>query len=173
MAESETGQIQWHRPDPTAITPLESVKIPRSLRQVLRKNLFTVTVNRCFDRVIRACAAREETWISEDIVDAYETLHFLGHAHSVETWCNNNLVGGLYGVSIHGAFFGESMFSTHSNASKVAFAHLIHLLLSRGYVLLDTQYINNFTESLGAVEVSDAVYQQILRLAMARDVRFD
>ena len=173
MADSASGKMQWHRPDPRAIIPLDAVRIPRSLRQVLRKQLFSVTTNTAFARVVQLCANREDTWINDDIVDAYTALHHLGYAHSIESWQNGVLVGGLYGVSINGAFFGESMFSLQSNASKVAFAFLVNRLLVLRFTLLDTQYINEFTESLGAIEVPDVIYQQLLGKALSQDTCFE
>lgn len=169
MAEPDTGRILWHRPDPRAIIPLQDVPMPRSLRQVLRRGTFSVTLDACFEDVIRACADREDSWISEDIVQAYTGLHEMGHAHSIETWLDGRLVGGLYGVHLGAAFFGESMFSTVSNASKVAFAHLVAILRANGFRLLDTQYINPFTASLGAIEIPDAAYQILLADALRYD----
>lgn len=169
MAEPDTGKILWHRPDPRAIIPLHDVPIPRSLRQVLRRGTFTVTLDACFEDVIRACGDRNDSWISEGIVLAYTGLHEMGQAHSIETWLDGRLVGGLYGVHLGAAFFGESMFSTVSNASKVAFAHLVAILRANGFRLLDTQYINAFTASLGAIEIPDAAYQMLLADALRHD----
>lgn len=167
MADPDLGKVLWHRPEIRAIIPLDTVRIPRSLRQVLNRGTFTVTFNAAFDAVIQGCADREDTWISDEIIDTYSQLHHLGHAHSVESWFEGDLVGGLYGVSIGAAFFGESMYSVKSNASKVAFAHLVARLQERGYRLLDTQYINDFTESLGAIEIPDTVYQLVLADALS------
>jgi leucyl/phenylalanyl-tRNA--protein transferase len=167
MADPDLGKVLWHRPEIRAIIPLDTVRIPRSLRQVLNRGTFTVTFNTAFDAVIQGCADREDTWISDEIIDTYTQLHHLGYAHSVESWFEGDLVGGLYGVSIGAAFFGESMYSVKSNASKVAFAHLVARLQERGYRLLDTQYINDFTESLGAIEIPDTVYQLILADALS------
>lgn len=166
MAEERSGRIVWHRPDPRAIIPLDDVHISRSLLKTLRKRTFRVTVDTAFREVITQCADREQSWISPEIVQAYCDLHESGHAHSIESWVGDELVGGLYGVSLAGAFFGESMFSRRSDASKVAFAHLIAVLRLRGFRLLDTQYINDFTESLGAVEIPDAIYQIMLTDAL-------
>ena len=166
MADPDLGRILWHRPEQRGVIPLDRVKISRSLRKEIERNTFTITTDQAFRDVIAACADREDTWISEEIVDAYTQLHELGHAHSVEAWFDDNLVGGLYGVSIGGAFFGESMFSRKSNASKVAFAHLVYRLNSHGYRLLDTQYVNDFTASLGAIEIPDVVYQMLLADAL-------
>jgi len=173
MAEDVTGRIVWHRPDPRAIIPLETVRIPRSLRAVVNKNVFDVTVNKAFEAVIERCALRDESWISDEIINAYTAIHYLGFAHSIETWQDGKLVGGLYGVSIGSAFFGESMFHTVSNASKVAFAQLIEVLKKNSFRLLDTQYINSFTEQLGAIEIPDSVYQAVLGSALKHDCSFN
>jgi leucyl/phenylalanyl-tRNA---protein transferase len=172
MAEESTGRVVWHRPDPRAIIPLETVHIPRSLRSVLKKNVFEVSVNAAFEEVVRRCSLRAESWISDEIIDAYTAIHHLGFAHSVETWQDSRLVGGLYGVCIGAAFFGESMFHVVPNASKVAFAHLISVLKNNGFKLLDTQYINSFTEQLGAIEIPDSVYQAVLGSALNHDCSF-
>jgi leucyl/phenylalanyl-tRNA--protein transferase len=172
MADPDTGRVHWHRPDPRGIIPLDKVHFSRSLRQTLRRNVYRITVDERFAQVISACSERDDTWISDDIIDAYTELHALGHAHSVEAWDGTELVGGLYGVAVGGAFFGESMFSIKSNASKVAFAHLVHRLRERGFRLLDTQYVNDFTESLGATEIPDVLYQFLLADALAREVSF-
>ncbi|MBU3741000.1 MAG: leucyl/phenylalanyl-tRNA--protein transferase [Candidatus Kapabacteria bacterium] len=172
MADADTHEVLWHRPDPRAIIPLDGVTISKSLRKVIQRHVFSVTIDTAFSDVIHACAQRDDTWISPEIVDAYIGLHELGIAHSIETWRNGKLVGGLYGVHIGAAFFGESMFSVESDASKVAFAHLVAILRANGFRLLDTQYINPFTASLGAIEVSDAVYQILLADAVDHDVPF-
>jgi len=166
MADPDLGRILWHRPEQRGVIPLDRVKISRSLRKEIERGTFTITIDEAFSDVIQGCAAREDTWINDEIIDAYTDLHHLGHAHSVEAWHNGQLAGGLYGVSIGGAFFGESMFSIVSNASKVAFAHLVYRLNSRGYRLLDTQYVNDFTASLGAIEIPDVVYQMLLADAL-------
>ncbi len=172
MSEPDTERIMWHRPEQRAIIPLDRVRVPRSLRREIKKETFRITVDTTFDVVIHKCSDREDTWISEEIIEAYIELHGLGYAHSVEAWLDDELVGGLYGVSIGGAFFGESMFSTVSNASKVAFANLAYRLNTRGFRLLDTQYINDFTASLGAVEIPDSVYQMLLSDAIKAECAF-
>jgi leucyl/phenylalanyl-tRNA---protein transferase len=166
MAESRTGPIGWHSPDPRAIIPLDHFRTSRSLRQVLARGTFATSVNRAFAEVIRACAGRAETWISEEIIEAYTELHRLGHAHSLETWSNGVLSGGLYGVSIGGAFFGESMFSREPNASKVALATLVGRLQNRGYTLLDAQFMTDHLRQFGTVEISRDDYLAMLREAL-------
>lgn len=173
MADPDLGKILWHRPEIRAIIPLDRVHIPRSLRKEIDRGTFTVTVNTAFEDVITACSERDDTWISDEIIETYTQLHHMGYAHSVESWFEGSLVGGLYGVSIGAAFFGESMFSRKSNASKVAFAHLVSRLRERHFQLLDTQYINDFTESLGAIEIPDTLYQVILNNALQTQQRFD
>lgn len=173
MSESKDGPIYWHKPAERAIIPLgELKKPPRSLRQSIRKFDYKFTVDECFEDVIRACADREETWISEDIIDTYTSLHHMGFAHSVETWSDGELVGGLYGMAIGGAFFGESMFSYNTDSSKAAFHHLTQILRQNSYILLDSQYINPFTAQLGAIEISDHVYMELLKRALELDCEF-
>lgn len=172
MGTSDSNEIYWHRPDPRAIIPLDEVKISRSLRQTLNRGTYKSTINASFDTVIVRCSERDDTWITDEIIATYSELHQMGYAHSVETWHGNDLVGGLYGVAINGAFFGESMFSTMTDASKVAFVALVHRLRLRGFSLLDTQYINSFTASLGAVEIRDEHYQHLLARALATSTSF-
>lgn len=166
MAEAD-GDIYWHSPDPRAVIPLDGIKISRSLRKTLEKSLFDIRINTAFPEVIRSCCERQDTWISDEIIRVYTELHERGYAHSVETWLDGNLVGGLYGVALGGAFFGESMFSRVSDASKVAFVALTQRLREAGFFLLDTQYINHFTLQLGAVEIPRSLYLEQLQFAMA------
>lgn len=172
MAESSDGTIEWHNPDPRAIIPLDNVRISRSLRKTVDKGIFEVTFDTAFGEVIRACSDRDDTWISDDIIDTYSQLHEMGFAHSVESWCDGVLVGGLYGVSIRGAYFGESMFSLKTDSSKVAFVKLTEHMRLRGLVLLDSQYLNPFTEQLGAVEIPQSDYLHQLQTALMLDVSF-
>jgi leucyl/phenylalanyl-tRNA--protein transferase len=148
MADSVHGEIHWYSPDPRAILPLDSFKVARSLKQTVRKNIFDIRFNTSFEKVIRNCSNRNETWISEEIVQSYLELHKLGYAHSVESWFNNEIVGGLYGVTLGGAFFGESMFSLMKDASKVALVALVERLNQNGFILLDTQYIAKSIQTL-------------------------
>lgn len=171
MAEDD-GELFWHAPDPRAVIPLNNVKISRSLRQTLKRHSFDITFNQDFYSVICGCADRDSTWISPEIIEVYADLHAMRLTHSVEVWQEGQLVGGLYGVALGGAFFGESMFSKVSNASKIAFVYLTKHLEERGFTLLDSQYLNPFTESLGAVEIPFVEYKRQLMEALQLPVRF-
>lgn len=172
MADEESGEIRWYSPDPRGILPLGKLKISRSLRQTLNKGLFTIEVNRSFESVMRHCAEREETWISEGLIQSYVRLHAMGRAHSVEAWRDGTLAGGLYGVALGGAFFGESMFSLDSGASKVSLVHLVERLRERNFRLLDTQFLTPHLASLGAEEVPREKYLQLLREAIVLPASF-
>ena len=169
----EDGEIAWFSPDPRGIIPLDSFHVPHGLRRSLRRNSFEVRINTAFEAVIRACGERPETWISPEIVQSYLNLHELGFAHSVETWRDNQLVGGLYGVSVYGAFFGESMFHRETDASKVALVALVERLREREFRLLDTQYTTPHLRVFGAVEIPRPKYLRLLKQALALDCRFD
>jgi len=172
MADSRTGPISWYSPDPRAIIPLEAFHAPRSLRRVIRNGVFEIRVDTVFEEVIRRCAMREETWISDPVIHAYTVLHHRGHAHSVEAWRKATLVGGLYGVSIRGAFFGESMFSLEREASKVALVSLVGHLRRNRFVLLDTQIMNEHVRQFGAIEIPRGEYLNLLASALSVDVSF-
>ncbi len=175
MAESRTGPIAWYSPDPRAIIPLDTFNVPRSLRRQLSRTDVTCTVNGAFERVIRACAERgpdSATWISEDIIGVYTDLHRSGIAHSIETWRQGLLIGGLYGVALGGAFFGESMFSRESDASKFALVHLVRRLQSLGFLLLDTQIMNDHVRQFGAVELPRDSYLDLLSRAISLPMKF-
>jgi leucyl/phenylalanyl-tRNA--protein transferase len=175
MAQSRIGQIAWYSPDPRAVIPLESFRVPRSLRQFMKKTEYQIRFDSSFPQVIHLCAQRpggEETWISDEIIDVYTTLNSMGTAHSIETWIQDRLVGGLYGIAIGGGFFGESMFSLSPNASKLALVHLVGHLRRRGFSLLDTQIINNHVRQFGAVEIPRSEYLSRLRRALALPVSF-
>lgn len=169
MAESREGPIAWHSPDPRGILPLDSFHIPRSLRRIIRKGPFEVRVDNSFRRVMELCAQREETWISDEIIRVYCELHARGYAHSVETWKGDLMAGGLYGVAIGGAFFGESMFSAVTNASKVALAALVEVLRKAGFVLLDTQFVTDHLRMFGACDVPRTQYLTLLQSALQKD----
>lgn len=175
MADSD-GTLYWYSPDPRAIIPIDTYKPPKSLRPLLNKNYFEIRFNHNFEGVMRGCAVArsdsDDTWISEEIIDAYTGLNGMGLAHSVEAYLNNELVGGLYGVSIGAAFFGESMFYTQPNASKVAFHYLIQTLRQQGFELLDTQFINDNVKRFGAIEIPKIQYLNLLRQATAKKARF-
>ena len=173
----ETDSIAWYETSPRAIMPIENdssaIKIPRSLSQVLKKNIFEVRIDTAFSRVMRNCAQRESTWINRLILNAFDDLYGLGYAHSIEAWCDNELVGGLYGVAYRGAFFGESMFYRASNASKVAVVRLYEILKKNKFVLFDIQMMTPHFETLGAIEISKKGYHEVLERAMDVERTFD
>jgi len=175
MAVDEAGTIGWFSPDPRAIIPLdEGFHIPHSLKRTLKRNLFEITVNKAFPAVIRACATTHgESWISKEIIRAYTALHKIGRAHSVEAWSEGKLAGGLYGVHLGGAFFGESMFHHVTDASKVALVALVERLRARGFTLLDTQWTTPHLIRFGACEISKARYLKLLKHSVERDCRFE
>lgn len=177
MAENaEDDELFWVDPDPRAIFPLQSFKLSRSLAKVIKSDRFEVRIDTDFQAVMAACAApglgREKTWINKDILRLYCELHEMGYAHSVECWRNGALVGGLYGVRLRGAFFGESMFHHERDASKVALAHLIARLKAGGFELLDTQFITPHLASLGAVEIPREAYLVKLETALTLQANF-
>ena len=172
MADNETGEISWYQPDPRAIIPLEHFHVSRSLNKTLRQKSFEVTFDKDFEGVMRACANRDETWISEEFVRVYTELHEKGFAHSVEVWSEGTLVGGTYGVTIRGAFFAESKFHKKTDASKVALYHLVERLKKSGFVLLEVQFLTPHLERLGAVEISGDEYETLLEMAFVLEVTF-
>jgi leucyl/phenylalanyl-tRNA--protein transferase len=172
MADDVSAEIRWYSPDPRAIFELDGLRVPRSLSLTMKKKPFELLVNTQFEDVMRACAARKETWISEEIIQSYVELHRLGFAHSVECWKDQELVGGLYGVAIRGAFFGESMFSRMRDASKVALVHLVNHLNARGFDLLDTQFVTPHLARFGAKEISREEYLRRLKKALKKECTF-
>src|ERR1043166_6599777 len=162
----EDNSIAWFSPDPRAIIPLENFHVPHGLRRTARKNIFEIKIDNRFEEVIRECAKRKDTWINEEIIESYEQLHTLGHAHSVEAWIDNKLAGGLYGVSVGGAFFGESMFHRVRDASKVALVGLVEHLRARKFALLDTQWTTPHLEQFGAIEIPRGQYLRLLGRAV-------
>ena len=159
----DNESILWFAPDPRAIIELDVLTVSRSLRSAIKRAVFEVTINRAFPEVIMACSQRAEgTWISPDIRKAYCELHRLGFGHSVETWKDGELSGGLYGVALGGAFFGESMFHRTSDASKVALVWLVERMRERGFVLLDVQFVTEHLRSFGAVEIPRVAYERRL-----------
>jgi len=172
MAESREGEIRWYSPDPRAIIPLDTFKISRSLRQRLKKNPFEIRIDAAFEETMRACAERDDTWISEEIVQSYCALHRLGFAHSVETWRDGKHAGGLYGVALGAAFFGESMFSRATDASKVALVHLVERLNTNGFELLDTQLTTPHLAKFGTIEIPRTEYLERLKRAVGKKKSF-
>ena len=170
----ENEPICWWSPDPRAIFELDGLHVSRRLRRRLRSGRFSVTVDRDFAGVIRGCAEEREdgTWITPEMIHAYEELHRLGYAHSVEVWQDGELAGGLYGVAIGGFFAGESMFARRSDASKVALVHLVERLRQQGFQLFDIQFLTEHTTRLGAVEIARPAYLARLRKAIAAPVSF-
>ncbi len=173
MHDSRSGEILWYRPDPRAVFPLDQFHTSRSLAKRMRSGVFEVTFNSDFEGVMRGCAVRDEgTWISEEFIEVYGSLHRSGVAQSVEVWRDEQLVGGAYGISIGGAFMAESMFHRETDASKVALAALVNRLKSRGFALLDTQYLTEHLVSLGAIEIPHREYYNQLQHAIRLDCTF-
>jgi leucyl/phenylalanyl-tRNA---protein transferase len=174
----DDGEIRWYSPDPRGVIPLERFHLPARLARLVRGGRFRVEINRSFEEVMRACAETERkpedagTWISDEILASYAELHRLGIAHSVETWLDDRLVGGLYGVALGGAFFGESMFHHVTDASKVALAALVERLRARDFRLLDVQWVTPHLERFGAVEISRSKYLKLLEQALAVEADF-
>jgi leucyl/phenylalanyl-tRNA--protein transferase len=167
MSDSrDADEVFWVEPRRRAILPLDGFRLSRSLRRTLRAGAFDVTCDRAFGEVIRRCAARQETWINGEIEESFIALHEYGHAHSIECWREGELAGGLYGVNLGAAFFGESMFSAATDASKVALAWLVARLKVGGYRLLDCQFMTEHLKSLGAVEISQEDYLSALSSAL-------
>jgi leucyl/phenylalanyl-tRNA---protein transferase len=174
----DDGEIRWYSPDPRGIIPLDRFHAPARLARLVRSGVFRIERDRAFEAVIRACADSDRkdddpgTWISQEIIDSYVELHRLGLAHSVEAWDGERLAGGLYGVALGGAFFGESMFHRAANASKVALAGLVDHLRAREFRLLDIQWVTPHLEQFGAVEIPRAAYLERLAGALAVDAVF-
>lgn len=162
----EDGSIQWFSPDPRAVIPLESFHLPHAAQRKWERRDFEIKIDSAFSDVMRECAQRDETWINDEIVASYEELFRLGHAHSVEAWQNGELAGGLYGVALGGAFFGESMFHRVTDASKIALAALVAHLRAQKFILLDTQWLTPHLARFGAVDVPRAVYLDQLERAL-------
>ncbi len=170
MADSD-GVIYWYSPDPRAIIPIENYKPSKSLKPILNKNLFQIRINHNFKAVMQGCAkARfegDETWISDEIINAYCKLNEMGFAISIEAYQNEKLVGGLYGIALGRAYFGESMFHVVPNASKVAFHYLIDFLKENQFNLLDTQFMNDNVKRFGAIEIPRIEYIKLLKAALS------
>ena len=179
MSESaEDPDIYWVQPEIRGIIPLDQFHVSKSLAKRIRQEPFQIRINTAFEAVMRACAEpvenRPSTWINAKILDLYCQLHAMGHAHSVEAWEGDKLVGGLYGVSLGAAFFGESMFSRRTDASKICLVHLVYRLKSRRFKLLDTQFTTDHLKTFGAIDMPKAQYEMVLAQAMASpDLKFN
>lgn len=177
MAEDrEDPDLFWIDPRMRGIIPFEDFHVPRRLRRELKKNRYEVTFNTEFEAVMEGCAEsterRPRTWINDKILTLYTSLYRLGHAHSVEVWHEGTLAGGLYGVSLGGAFFGESMFSRQRDTSKIALVHLVARLIRGGFTLLDSQFVTRHLERFGAVEIPRATYRSLLAESITVDADF-
>ncbi len=177
MAETaDDPALYWIEPEERGIIPLDGLVVSRSLRKAVRHQTFDIRIDTAFDAVMRSCAekspTRKETWINARILSLYGQLNRMGFAHSVESWRDGRLAGGLYGVKIGSAFFGESMFSRETDASKVALVHLVARLNFAGFTLLDTQFLNPHLERLGAVGIAKADFHKLLEPALAREADF-
>lgn len=173
MAESREDEgLFWLDPERRGVIPLDSFHISRRLRKTIRQEPYKIKVDTAFASVIEGCADRDETWINGPIFGIYMDLFRAGHAHSVEVWDDGDLVGGVYGVTLKAAFFGESMFSRRRDASKIALAYLVSRLKAGGFRLFDTQFITSHLASLGAVEITRANYRQALRDALGAEANF-
>ena len=177
MAEGR-GELDvfWVDPDMRGLIPLNDFHVPKRLKKIVRQGIFEIRYDTAFELVIRACAEKREdngdTWINEKIINLYLELYQLDHAHSVECWRNGRLVGGLYGISLGAAFFGESMFSRETNASKVALVYLIARMHMGGYRLLDTQFVTDHLKQFGAIEITRQNYRALLDDALSNDAIF-
>jgi leucyl/phenylalanyl-tRNA---protein transferase len=174
MAESaDDPEVYWVQPKIRGIIPLDQFHVPRSLAKTMRRKPFDIQVNTAFSRVMEFCAESTEmrptTWINPLILTLYGELHRMGYTHSVEAWDGEELVGGLYGVSLGSAFFGESMFSRRKDASKICLVHLVERLRERGFTLLDTQFITEHLKTFGAIDISRKDYEKLLEKAMQSD----
>lgn len=177
MAESaDDPSLFWVEPEMRGVIPLNDFHAPRSLRRTLRRGTFEIKRNTCFSEVMRRCAEpapdRPSTWINETILSLYDQLHKMGNAHSVEAFHNGELVGGLYGVSLRGAFFGESMFSRKTDASKICLMHLVDHLIAQNFKLLDTQFTTEHLKKFGAVDIPKDDYELVLMNAMHHEAAF-
>lgn len=171
MADSaDDPEIYWVEPELRGVLPLDGFHIPKRLARTVRQQPYDIRINTAFDQVLAACAesvaTRPSTWINKTIAELYRSLHRMGHAHSVEAWRDGELVGGLYGVSLRRAFFGESMFSRATDASKICLVHLVDHLRKQGFVLLDTQFTTKHLERFGAIDIPRHIYAGMLEEAL-------
>lgn len=169
----DDGSIRWYSPDPRCIFDLDTFHVPKRLARTYRSGVFEMRVNHAWDDVLLHCANRDTTWITDKIFAVYRKLHELGMAHTVEAYKDGKLAGGLYGVSLGGAFMGESMFHTQTDASKVCLVYLVERMKQRGFVLLDSQFMTDHLSTFGAIEISRDEYLERLRRALELKCRFD
>jgi leucyl/phenylalanyl-tRNA--protein transferase len=177
MAESaDDAQLYWIEPISRGVLPLDAVRVPKRLARTMRQAPFEVRVDTDFDTTIAGCAAsrpgRRTTWINDQIRSLYRELYDLGHCHTVEVWHGAKMVGGLYGVALGGAFFGESMFSTETDASKIALMYLCARLIHGGFTLLDTQFVTDHLRQFGTIEIERAAFHGALEQALRRDADY-
>ena len=173
MAEHrDDPEVFWVDPQRRGILPLDGFHLSRSLRRAMRRTSFKVKINNDFSGVVDGCSDRSDTWINQEIRSLYIALHRRGHAHSLEVWEHDALIGGVYGVTLGAAFFGESMFSRRTDASKIALACLVDRLVESGFVLFDTQFLTAHLASLGAIEIDRAAYKKMLRQAIELEADF-
>lgn len=171
-ASREDSALHWIDPIERGIIPLDNFHISRSLGREMRREGFTIRTNTSFTEVVAACADRPETWINAPLTDLYGALHKMGHAHAIEVWHGDEMTGGVFGITLGGAFFGESMFSRRKNASKIALAFLVAHLRDKGFLLFDTQFLTQHLASLGAIEIPRARYRLLLAEALAVQTEF-
>ncbi len=169
----DDGIIRWYSPDPRCIIPLDEFHTSKRLARTIRQGKFELKVNADFEKIMRLCAERESTWITDEIVRVYCELHKHGFAHSVEAYLDGEIAGGLYGVSIGGAFMGESMFHIATDASKVCLAYLVERMKERGFILLDSQYVTDHLSTFNAIQISREEYLERLRDALTLKCVFD
>lgn len=174
MGEEKSDDIKWFRPDPRAIFPLDEFHISRSLLKKIKKKEYEIRIDSCFQKIIRLCQTqhKEGIWITEKMIAMYFSLHTKGFAHSLEVYLNNQLAGGLYGVAIGGAFFGESMFHLQTDCSKIALCELVFRMKQKGMILLDTQFSTPHLERFGVKSIPDSEYYALLRKAINLPVSF-
>lgn len=173
MAEGrDSDELHWVDPRLRGVMPLDGFHISRSLRRIILQHNYTIRTNSAFSAAVRACADRDETWINAPLVALYDELHAMGHAHSLEVWQGEELTGGVFGIALGAAFFGESMFSVRANASKIALAYLVDRLRQGGFTLFDTQFLTPHLASLGGIEIPRASYRARLADALSRDADY-
>ncbi|MCK4946156.1 MAG: leucyl/phenylalanyl-tRNA--protein transferase [Alphaproteobacteria bacterium] len=171
--DRESAEIRWYDPDVRGVLPIAGLHVPKRLQRTVRKRIYQITFDMDFETVIRGCAsARSDTWINDEIIALYTALHHQGFAHCVEAWKGGKLVGGLYGIALGGAFFGESMFSTSVDASKVVLVHLVARLWRQGFELLDTQFVNEHLRQFGVYSIPRVEYLERLEKVLGKEVSF-